>query len=542
MLFAFVLAALFDAAIPSPASPALDASVQLVDAKPTPAPTLDAGVTPPPMVEAAVPSFTLFNHPDANTPVVAVSGPASTPESNTERTLFAIKVIGGLLALLALAYLGGHRRVTRFQERIGLGNLIAAGFPFVALGLIASQPRVGILTGDMLERLKPVLHFGLGWLGFIIGAQLDTRLLDRVPRGTGYIILVEAIAPFLVTATACGALMIGVFGSDWQQLSFWRDLIVLGTAAAMTAPRKFRGLANRSWSVGRGVDILMAQLDEIVGVVGLLFITAYFRDTSDGAWQLPATAWVFVSIGLGVVIGVLVFAMVRMPKSNAEFLAVVLGAIAFGSGLAGYLHLSPIVICFIAGALLVNFPCEQRDSVFRILNRLERPVHLLFLIVIGAMWTATDWRGWALVPLFVVARIAGKFVGISTVRSAIGDALPVSFVDRRTLLSPLSSLSIALVVSVETLHGDMQMPWIVTAVIGGAIISELLVQLTPSKEPSSEIIKAVSVPLASDPSVPPVPVPSAILDALAEPVIEPMPPAPGQELPDASPPDEEPQS
>ena len=181
-------------------------------------------------------------------------------------------------------------------------------------------------------------------------------------------------------------------------------MIVLGAAAAMTAPRKFRGFANRSWREGRGADILLGQLDELVGVIGLLFVTAYFREDAASAWQLPGTAWVFVSLGIGVAIGALIFAMVRVPVNNAEFLAVVLGGIAFASGLAGYLQLSPIVVCFIAGVLVTNFPNEQRDSLFRILNHLERPVQLLFLIIAGAMWVVTDWRGWVLAPLFGSAR------------------------------------------------------------------------------------------------------------------------------------------
>jgi hypothetical protein len=98
---------------------------------------------------------------------------------------------------------------------------------------------------------------------------------------------------------------------------------------------------------------------------------------------------------------VLIFAMVRVPASNAEFLAVVVGAIAFASGLAGYLRLSPISICFIAGVLVTNFPNDERESIFRILHHLERPVHLLFLMIAGALWDVTDWRGWLLVPLFV---------------------------------------------------------------------------------------------------------------------------------------------
>ena len=388
--------------------------------------------------------------------------------------------------LVVLAYLGGHRKVVRFQEQLGISGVITAGFPFVALGLIASLPAVDILSGEVLHRLRPVLHFGLGWLGFIIGAQLDIRVLDRVPKGTAYLILVEALGPFGITAAGCGAVMLA-FGLSWKDPAVWRDVILLGAAAAMTAPRKFRGFANRTWHEGRGVDILLGQLDELIGVIGLLFITAYFRDSTASAWQIPDTAWVFVSLGLGVAIGVLIFAMVRVPTSNAEFLAVVLGAIAFASGLAGYLHLSPIVICFIAGVLVTNFPNEQRESIFRILNHLERPVHMLFLIIAGAVWDVFDWRGWALVPLFVVGRVVGKYTGVIASKTVVGALLPVGFADNRQLVQPMSGLSIALVISVGSLYADPGLAWVVTAVIGGSIVTEFLVQLTSPKDRAAPV-------------------------------------------------------
>jgi hypothetical protein len=237
---------------------------------------------------------------------------------------------------------------------------------------------------------------------------------------------------------------------------------------------------------------LLGQLDELVGVIGLLFITAYFRDDVGAtSWQLPDTAWVFVSLGLGVAIGVLIFAMIRVPVSNVEFLAVVLGAIAFASGLAGNLRLSPIVICFIAGVLVTNFPNEQRDSVFKILNHLERPVHLLFLMIAGAVWNIADWRGWALVPLFVAGRIIGKWTGIVASKTAVGSLLPTAFADQRTLVTPLSGLSMALVISVQSLYHDEGLPWIITAVIGGAIVAELLVART--KDPVQQA--AVQAPI-----------------------------------------------
>ncbi|HEU0032043.1 MAG TPA: hypothetical protein VFQ53_15525 [Kofleriaceae bacterium] len=458
---------------PADGGAADDAQTVAVDAA---APAVGSAATEP--APPPAPAVSPAPQPPAHAPVAPPAKPKPEEHKTSENTWLAIKLIGGLVALLVLAYLGGDRRVVRFQEQLGISGVITAGFPFIALGLIASTSSVGILTGDVLQKLRPILHFGLGWLGFIIGAQLDIRLLDRVPKGTAYLILVEALGPFGITAAGCGAVMIA-FGLSWDDPAVWRDVILLGAAAAMTAPRKFRGFANRTWHEGRGVDVLLAQLDELVGVIGLLFITAYFRDTTTQAtWQLPSTAWVFVSLGLGVAIGVLIFAMVRVPVSNAEFLAVVLGGIAFASGLAGYLHLSPIVICFIAGVFVTNFPNEQRESIFRILSHLERSVHLLFLIIAGAVWAVGDWRGWVLVPLFVLGRVVGKWTGVIASKTVVGALLPAGFADQRLLVSPVSSLSIALVISVQSLYSDPGLAWVVTAVIGGAVVTELLVQAT----------------------------------------------------------------
>lgn len=407
-----------------------------------------------------------------------------TTTSTVESTVIALRVIAGLLVLLVLAYLGGHKRVVRYQERLGLGGAITAGFAFIALGVIARQPEVGVLSDAVLDRVQPVLHFGLGWLGFIIGAQLDIRILDRVPRGTAYLILVETVAPFAAVAAACGAVMV-LFGRSWASPYLWRDVVLLGAAAAMSAPQRFKGFANRAWRKGRPVEHLLGQLDELAGVIVLLFITAFFRDVPGETWQLPATAWVFVSLGLGLAIGTLIFAMVRVPTTNAEFLAVLLGGVAFASGFASYLRLSATAVCFLAGVIVANFPNEQRGSVLRILNHLERPVRLLFLIIAGALWSVGDWRGWVLVPVLVAARIGGKWLGITASKAVVGPLLPPGFAEKRQLVMPLSSLSIAIVVGVDAVQGTRSLPWVITAVIGGAIISEVIVQLLAKAPPDT---------------------------------------------------------
>lgn len=443
-------------------------------------PAVAQEVSPPPAVTPAstqpaptTPTQIPTTAPTVPTPRIVIDAIRGT--STRDHTVFAVKVIIGLIALVVLAYLGGHRRVVRFQERLGIVGVITAGFPFVMLGVIASQPSIGVLSDDVVEKLYPVLHFGLGWLGFIIGAQLDIRVLDRVPTGTAYLVLVEALGPFAIVAGGCAVVMIA-FGMSVSDPALWRDVVLMGTAAAMTAPRKFRGLANRAWHEGRGVDVLLGQLDELVSIVGLLIVTAFFRTHTTTTWQLPDAAWIFVSLGLGVAVGVLIFAMIRVPVSDPEFLAIVLGGIAFASGLARHLQLSPIVICFVAGVLVTNFPNEQRHSVFRILRHLERAVHLMFLIFVGAWWDISDWRGWLLVPIFVGGRALGKWVGIVASKIAVGAQLPAGFADRRNLITPMSAFSIALVISIEPLGHDPGLSWFVSLVIGGSIVTELLIQ------------------------------------------------------------------
>src|SRR5690606_38237774 len=175
----------------------------------------------------------------------------------------------------------------------------------------------------------------------------------------------------------CGGLLL-VFGQPVGEAAFLRDALALGTAAAMSAPRvmRYQARASQSHRLGRRLD----QLDEIAGVVGLLFLASFFRpDAALFRWNLPGAVWLFVTIGLGVTVGLLIYVVFRRPSTGDEFLLMTLGSVAFTAGLAGYLWLSPIVVCFFAGALLANLPWANKRRLGATLKRLERPIYMVFL-------------------------------------------------------------------------------------------------------------------------------------------------------------------
>jgi hypothetical protein len=113
----------------------------------------------------------------------------------------------------------------------------------------------------------------------------------------------------------------------------------------------------------------------------------------------------------------------------------------------------------------------------RTLSVLERPIYLVFLFVAGALWDPGDWRGWVLLAAFVCSRIAGLAVAARIANrhpeQRLPDAAPAIAAS-----APLSIVAIAVVVSAQSLYQGRAVPWMMTAVIGGAMASEILAHLT----------------------------------------------------------------
>jgi hypothetical protein len=65
-------------------------------------------------------------------------------------------------------------------------------------------------------------------------------------------------------------------------------------------------------------------------------------------------------------------------------------------------------------------------------------------------------------------------------RTTLRAVVPEHFAEKRQVLVPMSALSIALVVSIERFR-DLGLTWVVTAVIGGSIVTEVIVSFRDDK-------------------------------------------------------------
>lgn len=390
------------------------------------------------------------------------------------------RVVLGLAFAVGLAVLGALPAVRRWEQRLGLNVLTAAGFPMLLLGY--GFHLLGILSTRTLADLRPIYEFGLGWVGMVVGMQMNMRKLDELPKWFMTTVTLVTLPPTILAALGCGLTLaaMGVLPGT----GLIRDTIVLAACAAVSAPANLTLLLRNAPAGSADVLRGMTRMDHIAAFALLALTASLFRPAlAVGLWRLPRSGWFLVTLGVGFLLGVVMYLLIRRVESRTEELSLILGSIALAAGLAGYLALSVPVVCALAGTVLANVPYRDRERLEAMLGDVERTIYLLILFLVGTAWRPLEWQGWALGAVFALARGYGKLVGArAAVRIAPG-ALP----DSRTLalsLLPESAIAILVVFTLATAQGEAPaaVRWGVNAVIVGSILTEIFVQMRQRRE------------------------------------------------------------
>src|SRR5690554_6419993 len=88
-----------------------------------------------------------------------------------------------------------------------------------------------------------------------------------------------------------------------------------------------------------------------------------------------------------------------------------MGGVALVSGAAAFLRVSALLAGIAFGFTLAMVGGRQVGLAFRALAKAERPLYLGLLFLVGAHVHAADAYVWAVLPLYVALRFAGKRVG-----------------------------------------------------------------------------------------------------------------------------------
>jgi len=122
-------------------------------------------------------------------------------------------------------------------------------------------------------------------------------------------------------------------------------------------------------------------------------------------------AWLVFAVGSGALVGMVFLSLTRLRPARADVGFALLATLLFGAGVGYAAELSPLLVCALATALIVN-ASPRRHAVRRVLADWEHPIYAIFLVVTGALLTLPTLWILVAVPLLAAARAAAKWAAV----------------------------------------------------------------------------------------------------------------------------------
>lgn len=355
----------------------------------------------------------------------------------------------GVLILVLLGLLGSRFAFDPERAPLGPRLLLATGLHFLLVGLLLG-PVLGLLSLEVIGQLESLFALGLGWIGLLFGLQLDRSQLSQFPPAYLLFSFAQAVVAFALFATLAvlGLLLLGALRPGVEVA-----ILAAAATAAVSAPAGI-ALISRTFQVQGPLTRLVfyvASLDACVGILALQVAYAVYHPSTAVVGGMGWGIWLGIAVATGVVFGVIFLWLTRPKPERDELTLFLLGLAVFEAGTALYLGLSPLFVCMLTGAVIANLS-PSRKRVYSILQRWEKPVYVVVLILAGALLGAGSWLALPLAFAYAVLRAAAKYAGGRVARRVVptGIAIPP---DLGLGLLPQGGISLAMALSAALTYG-----------------------------------------------------------------------------------------
>jgi hypothetical protein len=327
----------------------------------------------------------------------------------------------------------------------------------------------------VLEALDPLVSLGLGWIGFLFGFQLERRYLKRFSRKAVGLSVLKTLSVFLCVFVLMFLFIERIFSEQSSYLLFGMAL-----AFALLATINSPTLLNAAAFVlsARGDYFYLARFLTSVsgfwGIVGLSLLFSFWHFPQMETHQiLRGMLLLGVSTLIPALLGILFHFLTKTKTSEQELLIYVLGLVFFVSGAAFYFNLSPLYASLIMGIVYSNLT-RIHEKLYPLLLSTEKPLYIIFLILIGALWEfRLDWSLALLVAVFLLARIIGSTLPLPICRWLLRYPHPLPPVYGFSFLS-FGGIGVAMAVSLKLAYPMALMNVFLSVALMAIIISELL--------------------------------------------------------------------
>jgi len=313
--------------------------------------------------------------------------------------------------LILIAYLGsrfirkGKRSFSPFTF------LFQSGLIYVSLGLYLGQHGSNVLSLEILRSFRPLIALGLGWVGFVFGFQLEFRYLKRFPGIYTWLSLLLFVSVSLLVAVPLISILERWFGEPRFYLH--GVAVALGILAGIHSPTLLNLVAPLVPK--RGHYYYLARFLVSVGgfwaLVGMMALTSFWHFPFFEQGEITmGFLLIAVSTVVPILLGYLFFKLTASRITQRDLLVYLLGMVFFVSGAAFYFNLMPLYVCMVLGIVYSNLT-HRHERIYPILLASEKPLYIVLLILVGALWKIDfNLRIAALVLFLLVLRTAGHML------------------------------------------------------------------------------------------------------------------------------------
>lgn len=317
---------------------------------------------------------------------------------------------------------------------------------FLVAGLFLGPTFFKFINSNDMESFSVINELALATIAFTIGNEFIIKDMIKLGKSIVIITLTEVIGTI-------GIVFIIMYYLFHQPFAF---SIVIAAMSAATAPAATMLVIKQYKAHGPLTRTILpvVALDDVFGIIAFgIAISLAKLSTGQHTLSVPQLFMepaieIGGSIVLGLIIGLLYIIVLKKSSGRDELQAVSLAAIGIATGISNYLGLSPLLVCIVMGATVVNIT-KNSKRVFDSLNDFVSPVYILFFTLAGAslelnILIRVGFVGFA----YVLARAAGKMLGAwSGAKIVKADPMVTRYLS--LALFPQGGISIGLLVLVR---------------------------------------------------------------------------------------------
>lgn len=387
-----------------------------------------------------------------------------------------MKTLAAFGILLLVGFLGSIKLFHKIKLSSPFSYLFYSGTVFIFFGLLIGENGLNLISREITHHLGPIIHFSLGWVGFIFGFQMELKYIKKIQSHWYLALLFTYFIPFAAIFYLSFLLLTHFFQDYASAFEVSVGIALVLAVLISESSVSFTVWSSRFFKKFIGELRLAAFLSSMDNFFPILFtgiLVSLYRflpqlDSIVLRGPGPALSHLLLQVIVGSLIGGFIHFLVKKIKERLEISTVLFGSVFLISGLSLMFQFSPLFVAMTSGAVFAN-STRKHTSFLNIFNPTEKPIYIIFLTFLALQKARID------LPLILLAILllfikffSRKFTLLLLLKlKPHAHNLPPSF---SHLFLPIGSIGPAILLDLF-----YSFPYQNTAIVFGVFIAALLI-------------------------------------------------------------------